>query len=136
MSEVEQQQQPDTTPGTIPWTELATTNKEASKDFYTKLFGWTVEEMQMPNDMTYTMFKLGERPIAGCVELPEGEPGAHPMWLSYVNVEDLDASIEKTKELGGAVLKGRVDLPMGSFAVIADPQNAVIAFWQSSDAEC
>lgn len=119
------------TPGTIGWSEVITPNKSASVDFYTKLMGWSAEDMEMPNGMTYTMFKQGDKPLAGCVTPPEGDP-VIPMWLNYINTEDLDAVTAKAQELGATVLKERVDLPMGSFTIIADPLGAVIAFWQAS----
>lgn len=45
---------------------------------------------------------------------------------------DIDASIAKAKGLGGTILEERVDLPIGSYAVIADPQGATFAFWQAN----
>ena len=127
----EESQQHDTTPGTMPWNELITRDKSASVDFYSKLFGWSTEDMELPGGNTYTMFKVGDRPVAGCMVPPE-DSEAPPMWLSYVNVEDIDASVAKAKELGGVICKERVDLPMGSFAVVSDPQGATFAFWQAT----
>lgn len=90
----------------------------------------------MPNGQTYTMFKQGERPVAGCVQ-PSAENSGPPMWLSYVNVADIDASVAKAKELGATIHMDRVDIAMGSFAVLADPQGATFAFWQgNSEADC
>ena len=122
-------------PGAMPWTELVTTDKEKSVKFYTELFGWTTDEMPLPDGNSYTMFKLGDRPIAGCIVPPE-DAGALPMWLSYVNVENLDDAMAKAFDLGGKVLKERVDLPMGSFAVASGPEGAVFAFWQYAEGAC
>ena len=130
----EENQEHDVTPGAMPWTELISTNKAESINFYSGLFGWTTEEMELPDGTTYTLFKVGERAVAGCV-VPDDGSDVPPMWLSYINVENLDVSIAKAKELGGTICKGRVDLPMGSFAVIADPHGAVFSFWQASG-EC
>lgn len=130
----DENQKEDTTPGTLPWTELITPNKDASVSFYSQLFGWTTEDMELPDGCVYTMFKVGDRPVAGCC-VPPAESEAPPMWLSYVNVEDIDASVNKAKSLGATICKERVDLPMGSFAVISDPQGATFAFWQTSG-EC
>ena len=33
-------------PGTFSWAELATTDAEAAKTFYTTLFGWEFEDME------------------------------------------------------------------------------------------
>lgn len=120
---------PKTAPGTIGWSEVITTDKAACIEFYTKLNGWTTEDMELPDGMVYTMFKNCEQPIAGCCDLPL-EESAPPMWLNYINTEDLDASTAKVKALGGQIIKERIDLPMGSFVILADPQGAVIALWQ------
>lgn len=125
---------PDQTPGTICWNEIITSDKSASMEFYSNLMGWTSEDMELPEGQTYTMFMQGEKMIAGCIS-PEGG-NISPMWLSYILVEDLDSTAAKAVSLGGNILMERVDLPMGSFVIIADPQGAVIAFWQSSGAEC
>ena len=126
----EETDKPDMAPGVIGWNEVMTSDKAGSVAFYTKLFGWTTEDMQLPDGATYTTFKQGDRPVAGCMALDGKE--AQPMWLNYVNVADIDASIAKAKRLGGTILEGRTDLPIGSFAVIADPQSAVFAFWQAN----
>ncbi len=130
----EEKNECDSTPGILGWNELITPNKAASMEFYSKLFGWEAEHMELSAERNYTLFKLGERPVAGCYE-PDGEASVPPMWMSYINVEDLDAAVEKAKALGATVCKERVDIPMGSFAIISDPQGAVIAFWQGAG-EC
>ena len=132
----EQEQQPDNTPGTFCWNELITREKDASVEFYTNLFGWTADEMPMPGGGSYTMFKQGERMVAGLVEPPPEAEGAPTAWLSYINVEDVDAAVAKAKELGAHICKDRTDIPMGSFAIVADPQGAAFAFWKSNDAAC
>lgn len=129
----EESKKEDMQPGAMPWTELVTNDKAASIKFYTELFGWTTEEMPLPGGKVYTTFNLGDRPVAGCVVPPE-DSGALPMWLSYINVADLDASMEKSFDLGGRILKERVDLPMGSFAVVSGPGGEVFAFWEYAEA--
>ena len=119
-------------PGTIGWNEIVTSDKGGATEFYTQLFGWTASEMEMPGGATYTIFNQGEREVAGCV-VPPGVKDVNPMWLAYVNVEDIDASVAKAKELGATILADRVDLPMGSFTVLTDPQGATFALWQSND---
>ena len=118
--------------GTIGWTELITRDKAASVDFYTQLFGWTTESMEMPGGDSYTMFKMGEEMVGGCVTPPADAQEAPCMWMSYVNVDDLDTAVAKAKNLGAKICKERVDIPMGSFAIITDPQGATFAFWQNS----
>lgn len=121
-------------PGTMCWNEINTPNVASTVEFYSKLMGWTLQDMEMPNGNTYTMFMQGEKMIAGCVH--SEDTNAPPIWLSYILVEDIDASTAKAKELGANIMMDRVDLPMGSFVVFSDPQGAVIAFWQNSGEDC
>lgn len=130
----EESNTPQVAPGTIGWSEVITTDKASCIEFYTKLNGWTTEDMELPDGMVYTMFKKGDKAIAGCCTLPD-EESAPPMWLNYINTEDLDASTAQVKALGGHIIKERIDLPMGSFVILADPQGAVIALWQDNG-EC
>ena len=121
--------------GTVGWTEIITQNQSASTEFYTQLFGWDQENMQMPNSPPYTIFKVGDDHVAGCVSPPDA-PESPSMWLTYINVEDLDAAVSKARELGATICKERVDLPMGSFAIITDPQGATFAVWQPNGEGC
>ena len=51
--------------GSFCWLELATTDREGAKKFYTSLFGWTADDMSMGPGMTYTMFRLGGKDVGG-----------------------------------------------------------------------
>lgn len=90
-------------PGTFSWVDLATSDGDGAKAFYSELFGWESEDM--PGEAgTYTMFRLDGRDIAGCFEQPnEGGSSIPPHWNSYVTVEDVDASVSMAAELGGSV---------------------------------
>ena len=60
-------------------------------------------------------------------------PGAPSAWLAYVDVDDVKASTEKVRSLGGQVLKDVTEVPqMGWFSVIADPTGAVLGLWQTA----
>ena len=53
MSEARMQETPNYKPGTFCWVELATSDGEAAKSFYTQLFGWTFEDHPMGPDMRF-----------------------------------------------------------------------------------
>ena len=123
-------------PGTIGWNEIVTRDPAGSVEFYSKLMGWASQEMPMPTG-NYTIFNKGDEMVAGCVAPPPDAEGAPTMWLSYICVENLDASVARAKELGANICKERVDIPMGSFAIVTDPQGATFAFWEANpNAEC
>ena len=114
-------------PNSITWNELASSDIVKSEEFYGHVFGWTSETNQM-GEMTYTEFKLDGRSIAGMLPLgPMHPPGTPPHWLVYFAVADADATIARTVELGGKSLSPAVDIPIGRFAVLADPRGAVFA---------
>jgi len=116
-------------PGIFSWRELLTQDVEGSTKFYTDLLGWTVDSMEVGNGMTYDMFMQGPRPIAGMLMPPSAE--VPNMWINYITVEDLDATVEKAQSLGAHLHMPIMDVPgKGRFAGMADPQGAPIAFWQ------
>jgi hypothetical protein len=65
-------------------------------------------------------FELFTRDDAGSV-LQEGEP-AH--WLTYWEVDDVDARASAVSSLGGSVLSHPTDTPFGRMATVADPAGA------------
>jgi hypothetical protein len=62
--------------------------------------------------------------------MPAEAGPALTMWMSYVTVTDLSVAIAKAKALGAKICKDVTVLPMGSFAIIADPQGAAIGLWE------
>src|SRR5262249_9755899 len=122
------------THGAVSWTELMTTDVAAAKTFYTKLFGWTTEEMSVVPGMTYTVIKAAGNGFGGIMACPQGTQGIPPHWMSYVTVDDVDAIAKSAQQLGGKVLMGPQDIPtVGRFCVIQDPQGAVISAIKYAD---
>ena len=113
------------TPGAFSWNELMTRDPEAAATFYGALFGWTFETMNM--GMVYRVIKAGGTSVGGVMGLPPGGDAMPPVWGSYVTVTDADDAARRCAELGGKVLHGPADIPsVGRFAVLQDPQGAVI----------
>ena len=114
--------------GAFSWCELMTTNPGAAKEFYSKLFGWTTEDMSMVPGMTYTVVKAGGSAIGGIMSMPPQAQDMPPHWGSYVTVDDVDATARTAAQFGGKMLMGPQDIPnVGRFCVIQDPQGAVIS---------
>ncbi len=113
--------------GAFSWCELMTTDVEAARAFYSRVFGWETEDMSMPG-MVYTVVKVGGKGIGGIMDMPKDcPPGMRPTWGAYVTVDDVDATAKTASQLGGKVLVPPSDIPtVGRFCVIQDPQGAVI----------
>jgi uncharacterized protein len=116
-------------PGTFSWTDLATTDPDAAKRFYTSLFGWDYEDQPMPGDAgAYTMLRRDGKDVAALFQAREGMPTA---WSSYVTVESADATAAKAAEVGGTLLAEPFDvMDAGRMALIQDPSGAVVAVWE------
>ena len=70
--------------------------------------------------------------------LPANRPKARAHWLSYVRVDDMDASTARLVALGGRVLvEPRVDRHGGRVAVVADPLGAPFGLleWKAGDSK-
>jgi uncharacterized protein len=105
-----------------------TTDPKAAKDFYTKLFGWTTEEMNNMPGMTYTVVKAAGKPVGGIMSMPPGAEELPPNWGAFVTVNDVDSVAANAQQLGGKLLLEPKDIPnVGRFCVIQDRQGAVIS---------
>jgi len=111
------------TPGAFSWNELSSTDPKASCAFYTSLFGWTYDTMNMGQG-DYHVIKVGDAAVGGV--MTQQQPGP-AMWGAYVTVASCDATVEQAKGLGATVCAGPFDIPtVGRMAVLQDPQGAVI----------
>jgi hypothetical protein len=120
--------------GKFVWYELMTTDTAAAESFYRSVIGWGARDAGMPG-MAYTLFAAGKTDVAGLMQLPEAARamGAGPSWIGYVAVDDVDASAAQVKQEKGSVYRAPDDIPgIGRFAIVADPQGAVIALFKGS----
>ncbi|GJM23390.1 MAG: glyoxalase [Planctomycetota bacterium] len=113
------------------WTELMTTDTAGAKAFYTKLFGWEIQDTDMGEMGTYTMWMKGDKHTGGCMQLPPEAGEAPPHWMNYVNVIDVNASLAKAMELGATTVVPVMPIPeVGQFTMIADPTGAHVCLFQ------
>jgi uncharacterized protein len=121
--------------GAFCWTECATTDLPGAEAFYTKLFGWEVEETAIPGGV-YAQFKKNGKLVAAATEQQEQEKtqGIPPHWNVYVAVDDADMVSKEAEQLGATILAPAFDvLESGRMAVVADPTGAAIGLWQAKD---
>lgn len=118
--------------GSFCWVELQTKDPAAAKKLYADLFGWTAEDMPMPQG-SYTMLKSDGRQVGGLMQQPEGaaKMGAPPMWGSYIAVDDVKTATDLAAKNGAKVLMGPTAMGPGTFSVIQDPTGGVFMTWHS-----
>ena len=118
---------PPGTPGHISWHELHAGDGAAAFDFYSKLFGWTQGEASDLGPMgVYQTFATDSLPIGGMMTKMPDTPA--PLWLYYVNVDGVDAAVERVKQGGGKNIMEPHQVPGGNWIVHCfDPQGAIFA---------
>jgi len=114
-------------PGTWSWSELLTTDVDASKTFYAAVFGWGADTHAGAGPTgDYTEWQVNDRSIGGMMLKPPMLPAeVPPHWAVYFSVADTDAAAARVAELGGSVMMPAMDIEPGRFAVVADPTGAV-----------
>jgi uncharacterized protein len=118
--------------GRFAWYELVTTDAEAAKAFYTKVVGWGVRDASVPR-RPYALFTAGKAAVSGLMGLPEDarKMGGNPSWIGYVGVDDVDATADRIKRLGGAVHVPPMNVAdISRFSIVADPQTARLALFK------
>jgi predicted enzyme related to lactoylglutathione lyase len=105
--------------------ELHTHDRSGASRFCRELFGWRTERLECPSG-SYHRLALGGPLDGGIVEC-----GAQrPIWLPYLEVEEIDAMTERGRELGAAVLLEPREGPAGWRSVLATSECGEIALWQ------
>lgn len=121
-------------PGTFCWADLATTDAEGAKKFYTTILG--VESVDMPmGDMggAYVMLQKDGKSVCALFQMPPDMQAMTPFshWRTYISVENVDEGAGKAAELGGNVLMGGMDVfDAGRTAFIQDSTGAAVGLWQ------
>jgi len=115
-------------PATPCWVDLSSPDVAGAKTFYGALFGWEATEGSSESG-GYCMFQKMGKNVAGLGPImSEGQP---PAWMTYVAVDDADATVAKVTAAGGMVVVAPMDvLDAGRMAVFIDPTGAALALWQ------
>jgi predicted enzyme related to lactoylglutathione lyase len=100
--------------------EIGCRDRAKTGDFYSKLFGWQITDTSSASDIQ-TGSPQG---IQGHITSLGHEPEHYTTF--YVDVEDVQAALDKAVELGGKTVVGPITIPTGTFAWFADPDGNTI----------
>src|SRR4051794_22158182 len=140
-------------PGAWNWSDLETRDIDAAKAFYSAVFGWEYQEVDLgqgPSAMIRVpgygdhLESLTPGTLASHKELgaPEGfsdaigwmqspaTPDGTARWAVTFSVADVDDTAARTPSLGGTVLAEPFDVPYVRMAVIRDPDGVSFAIAQ------
>ncbi|HWK27913.1 MAG TPA: VOC family protein [Solirubrobacter sp.] len=113
-------------PGTFSWAELLTSDADAAKAFYARVFGWEYRDNPVGGGSVYT---TALRDGLNAAALYTSEQLPH--WNCYVTVASADAAAARAFELGATVQTQPFDiLDVGRSATIVDPVGAELFLWE------
>src|SRR4051794_6414380 len=116
-------------PGTFSWAELATSDQEAARRFYSTLFGWTYNEQPLGDGQTYSMAQREGSNVAAIFDSEQP-----PHWNCYVTVASADEATVKAGEAGATIMSEPFDVfTAGRMSVIKDPTGAMLNLWQAGE---
>jgi predicted enzyme related to lactoylglutathione lyase len=109
-------------PNPVVHFEVVSKNREGIQKFYSDLFSW---KLDTNNPDSYGMVDNGEEGIAGGIGgTADGAPG-HATF--YVQVKDLQETLDRAESLGGKTIMPPLEIPdMVHMALFADPDGNVI----------
>ncbi len=122
--------------GKVVWHELATPDLATTKTFYGAMFGWTFRDVDAGlgaagtgAQRQYAIALLDGHPVAGFAHrAAPSTQSAHPAWLSFFAVGDVDAAQSSAVAHGATVLVApRTYGRRGRQAILSDPQGAAFA---------
>ncbi|UUL77427.1 VOC family protein [Pseudarthrobacter sp. Fe7] len=117
-------------PGDPCWIDLMTSDPGKSREFYSRLFGWTYEEGDQEKYGGYVMAFANGSPVAGMMK-NDGQSGYPDVWTTYLRVEDIQATADAALAAGGQVFMPPMEVPeQGHMAMLGDAGGAAVGAWQ------
>ncbi|MFF1878019.1 VOC family protein [Leifsonia sp. NPDC058230] len=110
------------------WIDYASSDLDASREFYASLFGWEAD-VAAPEYGGYVTFRSNGHPVAGMGTAMEGiQPN---VWTTYLLVEDASATESAAVEAHAEVSAPTMTVgDQGAMAIVTDPGGAAIGLWQ------
>jgi uncharacterized protein len=121
--------------GAFTWIELASSDQDAAKTFYSGLFGYSIVDYPMGPSGVYTMFRIDDKEAGAAYTMsPKEQAAIPPHWNLYIAVDNADEAAALAKSLGATVIEGPFDvMDAGRMAVIQDPTGAYFCIWQAKN---
>lgn len=104
--------------------EIGCRDSKKTQDFYFNLFDWKIAQAGPA-----AMIDAGSG-ITGHITALGHEPQHYTIF--YVEVEDVQAYLDKAISLGGKMLVPPVPIPTGTFAWMQDPEGNTVGLWKST----
>lgn len=115
-------------PGDVVHLELHTGHLPGARDFYAQLLQWRPERIATEHGR-YLALGLGGGLTGGIVECST----PRPLWLPYVEVDQIDAVTDRARRLGASVVLEPREGPAGWRSVVSTAEGGELALWQRKE---
>jgi predicted enzyme related to lactoylglutathione lyase len=105
--------------------ELHTADQARASAFYARLLHWRPELIRAASG-SYLALELSDGFGGGIVECGT----RRPLWLPYVEVDQVEAFTERARQLGARVLLEPREGPAGWRSVVSSPEGGELALWE------
>lgn len=111
----------------VNYFEIGSPDAQAARAFYGGLFGWEFGEPAMP-----AQYSMIEQDKGGLWDT--SAMGGTSWAIFYVQVDDVQAALDRAQELGATVAVPLVDNGRIEFAHLVDPHGSRFGIWRPKDA--
>jgi uncharacterized protein len=109
--------------------EIPADDTSRAREFWSQLFGVQFQTYEGPTEY-HTFQNEDEQSGGGLMPRQQGQEGI----VIYFATDDIDATLDKVRELGGNVEAEKMPVPsMGWFAPVTDPEGNRFSFWQNDE---
>ncbi len=111
------------------WADLSNYEPQEVRPFYETIFNWSYYDTY-----GYLTAYLGNTPISGLYQTPEKfqKMKMPAFWMSYIQVKNVQDTVERAESLGGIIELVDVDNPIGAVALIRDTQGAGFTIYEGA----
>jgi len=101
--------------------EIRSTDPDATRAFFSGLFGWTYSDGAFPG---YTFVDTGvDGALPTAISPLQGDSDAV---LFFIGVDNVEATLEQAEALGGRTVPPAQNVPGVTFGVLSDPQGHLV----------
>jgi len=123
--------EPDLTIGAVSWTDLTIEHAENIRDFYKNVVGWKSMDIGMGEYNDFCMLSPEDNQVrTGICHARGVNVGIPPQWIIYINVADLDESLDSTIKNGGQLVNGPRKMGEARYCIIQDPAGAYVGLFE------
>lgn len=118
------------TPGSPAWAELWSDDWSRSRDFYTRVVGWELNDDMVSDTFRYTRHMIDGEPAIALADASLEDSVEGGRWHVYFKVDDVDAALARVEAAGGRAASTVDETPFGRLVTVTDPTGAVFRLVQ------